>query len=84
MIISAPASSANIGPGFDALSIALDVDFLIALNEQPKGCRGSLLMIHILQSLRTGMLEEKLRWSEFGLKRDFLMLAEWAFLEQVE
>ncbi|HQZ14877.1 MAG TPA: hypothetical protein PLT55_03460, partial [Acidimicrobiia bacterium] len=37
MIISAPASSANIGPGFDALSIALDVDFLIALNEQPKG-----------------------------------------------
>ncbi len=37
MIISAPASSANIGPGFDALGIALDVNFFIALNEQPKG-----------------------------------------------
>ena len=37
MIISAPASSANIGPGFDALAITLDVDFFIALNEQPKG-----------------------------------------------
>ena len=37
MIISAPASSANIGPGFDSLAIALDTEFSIALNEQPKG-----------------------------------------------
>ena len=37
MIISAPASSANLGPGFDALALTLDVDFFIALNEQPKG-----------------------------------------------
>lgn len=37
MIITAPASSANLGPGFDALGIALDTYFSIALNEQPKG-----------------------------------------------
>lgn len=37
MIISAPASSANLGPGFDALALTLDVEFFIALNEQPKG-----------------------------------------------
>jgi len=37
MIISAPASSANLGPGFDTLSLALDLRFSIALNEQPRG-----------------------------------------------
>ena len=37
MIISAPASSANLGPGFDALALALDVDFSICFNEQPRG-----------------------------------------------
>ena len=37
MIITAPASSANLGPGFDALALALDVDFSIAFNEQPRG-----------------------------------------------
>ncbi len=37
MIISAPASSANLGPGFDALGLALDVDFSICFNEQPRG-----------------------------------------------
>lgn len=37
MIITAPASTANIGPGFDALAIAVDLDFSLALNEQPKG-----------------------------------------------
>jgi homoserine kinase len=37
VIISAPASSANIGPGFDALAIALDTHFSIAINEQPRG-----------------------------------------------
>ena len=37
MIISAPASSANLGPGFDTLGLALDVNFFMALNEQPRG-----------------------------------------------
>lgn len=37
MIISAPASSANLGPGFDTLGLALDVDFNFCVNEQPKG-----------------------------------------------
>ncbi|MEI2834191.1 MAG: hypothetical protein V9G25_05310 [Acidimicrobiia bacterium] len=37
MIVSAPASSANIGPGFDSLGLAVDVNFSIALNEQPRG-----------------------------------------------
>ena len=37
MIVTAPASTANIGPGFDVLGIALDTNFSIALNEQPKG-----------------------------------------------
>ncbi len=37
MIITAPASTANIGPGFDALALALSLDFSLALNEQPKG-----------------------------------------------
>jgi homoserine kinase len=37
MIISAPASTANLGPGFDTLGLALDVHFSLALNEQPRG-----------------------------------------------
>lgn len=37
MIISAPASTANLGPGFDTLGLALDVHVTIALNEQPRG-----------------------------------------------
>lgn len=37
MIISSPASSANLGPGFDALALTLDIGFFMALNEQPKG-----------------------------------------------
>lgn len=37
MIITAPASSANIGPGFDALGLAIDVNFSMCINEQPKG-----------------------------------------------
>lgn len=37
MIVSAPGSSANLGPGFDTLGLAVDVDFSIALNEQPRG-----------------------------------------------
>lgn len=37
MIVSAPGSSANLGPGFDTLGLAIDVDFSIAVNEQPRG-----------------------------------------------
>lgn len=37
MIITAPASTANLGPGFDALAIAVDLNFSLAINEQPKG-----------------------------------------------
>jgi len=37
MIVSAPGSSANLGPGFDTLGLAIDVNFSIALNEQPRG-----------------------------------------------
>lgn len=37
MLISAPASSANLGPGFDTLGLALGVHFSLALNEQPRG-----------------------------------------------
>lgn len=40
MIISAPASSANIGPGFDTLGLALNVHVHLALNEQPDEEKG--------------------------------------------
>ncbi|MFZ4668276.1 MAG: homoserine kinase [Microthrixaceae bacterium] len=33
MIVSAPASSANLGPGFDALAIAVDLPFRLAVAE---------------------------------------------------
>ncbi len=35
MIVSAPASSANLGPGFDCLGMALDLPFEMATGEQP-------------------------------------------------
>lgn len=33
MLVSAPASSANLGPGFDCLALALDLPFLLAVGE---------------------------------------------------
>lgn len=33
MIVSAPASSANLGPGFDCLALALDLPFRLAVDE---------------------------------------------------
>lgn len=35
MIVSAPASSANLGPGFDCLGMALDMPFDLAVGEKP-------------------------------------------------
>ncbi len=37
MIVSAPASSANLGPGFDCLGLALDLPFGLAADEHPEG-----------------------------------------------
>lgn len=38
MIVTAPASSANLGPGFDCLALALDLPFrLVAADEAPDG-----------------------------------------------
>lgn len=37
MIVSAPASSANLGPGFDCLGIALDLPFRLAVSTRPEG-----------------------------------------------
>ncbi len=37
MIVTAPASSANLGPGFDCLGLALDLPFGLAVDEQPEG-----------------------------------------------
>lgn len=35
MIVSAPASSANLGPGFDCLGLALDLPFGLSIDERP-------------------------------------------------
>jgi homoserine kinase len=35
MIVRAPGSSANLGPGFDALALALDLPFELAVDESP-------------------------------------------------
>ncbi len=35
MIVTAPASSANLGPGFDCLALALDLPFHLAVGEEP-------------------------------------------------
>jgi homoserine kinase len=35
VIVRAPASSANLGPGFDALGLALDLPFELAVDESP-------------------------------------------------
>ena len=35
MIVTAPASSANLGPGFDCLAVALDLPFRLAVGEHP-------------------------------------------------
>lgn len=37
MIVSAPASSANLGPGFDCLGMALEMPFDLAVGERPDG-----------------------------------------------
>jgi homoserine kinase len=37
MIVSAPASSANLGPGFDCLGLALDLPFEVRSDEPPEG-----------------------------------------------
>lgn len=39
MIVSAPASSANLGPGFDCLGLALDLPFELCSDEPPEGER---------------------------------------------
>jgi homoserine kinase len=37
VIVTAPASSANLGPGFDCLGLALDLPFRLAVDEVPEG-----------------------------------------------
>lgn len=37
MIVTAPASSANLGPGFDCLGLALDLPFRLAVDDEPAG-----------------------------------------------
>lgn len=51
MIVTAPASSANLGPGFDCLALALDLPFQLLVGDgQPDGADGAVRTWHDAES----------------------------------